>query len=94
LELSVVVLRIVRWNPDCAWVDWPEYYRTHLQWRLARLTDLDKASIKRLARRICDRECAEISISEAADELDSNSLRSFLEAVGAEIVTELSQDCE
>jgi hypothetical protein len=84
----VVVLRIIRWNPDSAYVDWPEYYRSDLEWRLARLSSLDKLSIKRLARRIRDRECTEIPMSEGVDELDAESLRTFLEGVGAEVATE------
>jgi hypothetical protein len=84
----VVVLRIVRWNENAAWVDWPEYYRTNLEWRLARITAMDKFEIKRLARRIRNRECVEIPMNEGIDALDAESLRSFLEGVGAEIATQ------
>jgi hypothetical protein len=84
----VVVLRIVRWNSDSAWVDWPKYYRSDLEWRLARDTDLDKITIKRLARQIRDRECVEIPMAEGIDELEAHSLRSFLEGVGGVVATE------
>jgi len=80
----VLVLRILGWNTDHAWVDWPEYYRSNLEWRLARLTTLDKTSIKRLARQIRDQECSEIPLSKATDKFEAETLRSFLEAVGAE----------
>jgi hypothetical protein len=87
----VVVLRILRWNSDSAYVDWPDYYRSDLEWRLARLCSLDKLSIKRLARRIRDRECTEISMKDGVDKLHADSLRSFLEGVGAEVATESSE---
>jgi hypothetical protein len=82
----VIIMRIPRWNADHAWVEWPEYYRTDLEWRLARLTDLDRISIKRLARQIRDRECPEFPLGKAKDEFEAETLRSFLEGVGAETV--------
>ena len=84
----MIVLRIVRWNTDAAWVDWPEYYRSALELRLARNTALDKQTIKRLAGRIRDRECVEIPMNDGIDEFEAESLRSFLEGVGAEVATE------
>jgi hypothetical protein len=85
----VVVLRIVRWNPQQAWVEWPTYYLGHLEGNLARYTDLDKMSIKHVARRIRDRECLEIRMREGIDEYSATPLRSSLECVGAEVVAEM-----
>jgi hypothetical protein len=82
----VVVLRILGWNLDRAWVDWPVYYRRDLEWRLSRLTDLDKTSIRHLARQIRDLECTEIPLRKAKDAMDGETLRLFLEGVGADTI--------
>jgi len=84
----LVFLRITRWDSAIAYVDWPDYYRSSITQHLSRLTGFDKLSVKRLARKIRDRECVTIPMKEAVDEFDAETLRGLLQGVGAEVVTE------
>ena len=84
----MIVVRILGWNTDRAWVEWREYHRTDLEWRLGRLMDLDRVAIKRLARQIRDRQCNAVPLSKASDRFAAESLRSFLESLGAEATVE------
>ena len=87
-ENRMIVLRILRWNPEAAWTQLDSYHPKDLPRRLARYTDLDRLAIKRLVRQIKDRQCLSIKSHDAADRFDAHSLRQFLESIGAEVNVE------
>src|SRR5258708_896995 len=84
----LLFVRILGWNKARAWVDWYDWHRTTLEGRLGKLTTLNRVAIRRLGRQVRDRECIEVSLERAADRFDAESIRSFLESVGAEAVLE------
>jgi hypothetical protein len=53
--------------------------------------NLDRVRIKRLARQIRDRHCDDIPLAKATDILAAESLRSFLESVGAVTALEVAE---
>ncbi len=84
----MIVVRILGWNSHRAWTNGSGHERTDLVWRLGRLSNLDRREIKRLARRILDQEHDEIQLDKAQDRFAAESLRSFLESLGAAAVVE------
>ena len=84
----MVVIRILRWNPDQSWTDWSGRQRTALARRLGGLMGLRGAELKRLTRRILGRECNEIALTTASDRFAAEPVRQILEALGAEVAVE------
>jgi len=87
----LIFLRILGWDANRSWVDWSDYHRKNLEGRLRRLTDLDRVTVKRLARQVRDRECDWLTLSRVSDPLAAESLRSFLQSLGAEAVLEATE---
>ena len=54
-------------------------------------TDLNRVAVRRLARRIRDRECDRVPLARAADEFAADALRRFFESTGAEAVIEVAE---
>jgi hypothetical protein len=79
----VVSIRIVDWNGETAWTTFAGYHPRDLERRLMRLTGQGRGEVKRLARRLKNRECFALPLPQAADRFGAESFRSLLESFGA-----------
>src|SRR3954469_25930342 len=84
----LVVVRIINWDSDRTWTNWSGTQRTDLAARLSDLVDVSWSEVKRLARRILDRDCFDIPLAKAPDRFAAEGVRHLLEALGAEVVVD------
>jgi hypothetical protein len=84
----VVKIRITDWNEGTAWTSFAGYHPRDLERRLVRLTGRGRGEVKRLVRQLQDRECISLPLPGAADRFGAESLRSFLESLGAAVRVE------
>ena len=81
----MVVIRILNWNAEAAWTHLNSCHPKDLQRRLTRYTSLNHLEIKRLIRRLKERQCIAIMLSDEADRFDAHSLRQLFESLGANV---------
>jgi hypothetical protein len=84
----VVSIRITAWNEETAWTGFAGYHPRDLERRLVRLTGRGRSEVKRLVRQLKNRECIWLLLPGAADHFAAESLRSFLESLGAAVKVE------
>jgi hypothetical protein len=87
----VVNIRITSWDEETAWTGFAEYHPRDLERRRMRLTGRRRGEVKCLVRRLQDRECITLPLPGAVDHFAAESLRSFLESVGAAVRVEDSE---
>jgi hypothetical protein len=84
-EAVVVRIRITGWNEEAAWAS---YHPADLEQRLLRLRAGSRKEVKDLAGRVWDREYVTLSLPGAPDRFAAESLRFFLESLGASVEVE------
>jgi hypothetical protein len=86
--LSVVSIRIIDWDEEKAWAAFASYHPRDLERRLVRLTGQGRGEVKHLVRQLKHCECITFALPEAEDRFAAESLRGFLESVGAVVSVE------
>jgi hypothetical protein len=79
----MVSIRIIAWSDDHAWTTFLAYPSHDLERRLLHLTGWTRGDVKRLVRRLKNRECLTLPLPGATDANAAEPLRSLLESVGA-----------
>jgi len=84
----LVSIRIIGWTDATAWTTFAGYHPRDLERRLMRLTGQGRGAVKRLVRQLKNRECITLPLPKAIDRFAAESLRSYLESLGAEVKVE------
>lgn len=84
----MVSIRIISWNDETAWTTFTGYHPRDLERRLMRLTGRGRGEVKRLVRQLKGRECTTLPLPKATGRFAAESLRSYLESLGAEVKVE------
>jgi hypothetical protein len=79
----VVRIRVVGWDASRAWTDWYAGVLGTLERRLMRVVGVSRGEAKRLARRLRRGDCVVLPLPGAVDRSAAQSLRSYLEGLGA-----------
>jgi hypothetical protein len=87
-EPALVRIRITNWDEGAAWTGFTSYHPRDLERRLVQLTGWGRADVKRLIRSLKDRKRITFPLPGAADRFAAESLRSFLESLGAAVKVE------
>jgi hypothetical protein len=86
----VVSIRITNWDQGTAWTGFAGYHPRDIERRLVRLTGRGRGEVKRLVQQLKDRECITLPLHGTADGFAAESLRSFLESLGATVRIDLT----
>ena len=84
----MVSIHITDWNDRTAWTSFAGYHPRDLERRLVRLTGRGRGWVKRLVRQLQGRKCLSLALPGAPDHFAAESLRSFLESLGAAVKVE------
>ncbi len=79
----MIKIVIKGWNDANAWTDWGGSVRKQLLNRLRVDKNISDTELKRLVRRILDRECFQFEIG---DRVSGEGIRHVLESIGAEVL--------
>src|SRR6478609_7272621 len=80
---DTITLRVVDWDESKAWSNFHRYHPKDLERRVVSSTGQRPGVAKELVRRLKRREQVTLELAKVKDELGAQSLRSFLESVGA-----------
>jgi hypothetical protein len=78
----VILIRVLAWQPERAWVEWNDWHRQTLEVQVSRLSKLDKRSARKFVRDIRDHNLTEVCLSDTVDPFDAERFRAVLESLG------------
>ena len=84
----MVSICITQWDDGVAWTNLAGYHPRDLERRLVLLTGMGRGEVKRLARQLRNRDCITLPLRGADNCYAADSLRSFLESLGAAVTVQ------
>lgn len=81
----MVRLRIISWNPERSWANWPGNHSSALANRLAGPVRLSPRDTRRLAKSVLNREVTDLNLDGAEEKFSAENVGHFLEVLGAQV---------
>jgi hypothetical protein len=81
----MIKLEIKAWDHNKAWTDWSGQAKRQFVNRMRELSNVDNTEIKRLARKVLDKEKMEFTLDRISETEKAASIRHLLESLGATV---------
>jgi len=79
----MIKIEIKTWDRDKAWTDWSGQAKRQFVNRMRELSNVDNTEIKRLARKVFEKEKMEFTLDRISQPEKADSIRHLLESLGA-----------
>ena len=81
----MIKIEIKGWDSNKSWTNWSGQAKRQFIHRMRELSNADHTEIKRLARRVLDKETMEFKLDRISRSEDAESIKHLLESLGATV---------